>query len=128
MHMTFEKIDPPEHPAIKSAKAIRQLHLDNIQMIDKGFVFHDAEGNSVNEHMKASCLEQIDLCNDIINEVRPLPAHLLEPVQLMLEAAHAKIAESVREELEAQHAVAKIERDATDLPEIGNYDNEDPPA
>ena len=126
MHMTFEKIDPPEHPAITAAKAIRQLHLDNIQMIDNGFVFHDKEGNSVNEHMKASCLEQIELCNDIINEVRPLPTHLLEPVQLMLEDAHKRISESVHAELEAQHAAAHIERDATDLPEIGNYDNEDP--
>src|SRR6185436_4094169 len=57
MHMTFEKIEPlapPEHPAISAAKAIRQLHLDNIAMIDNGFVFHDKEGNSVNEHMKAS--------------------------------------------------------------------------
>lgn len=116
-----------EHPAIRAARAIKQLHIDNLAMIDNGFVFHDAAGNSVNEQMRAACEEQMKLCDDIIFNVMPLPAHLLEPARLMLEEAHAQIAAAVHAELEAQHAVAQIERDAEDLPEIGNYDNDPPP-
>lgn len=126
MHMTFEKIDPPEHPAIQAARAIKQLHIDNIAMIDNGFVFHDKDGNSVNEHMRKACAQQMDLCDAIINQVRPLPEHLLRPVQVLLEDAHAKISATVQEELAAQHAQAKIEHDAEDLPEIGNYDANKP--
>lgn len=127
MHMTFETIDPPDHPAVRAAKAIKQLHIDNIAMIDNGFIFHDKDGNSVNEHMRYACSEQIKLCDDIINEVRPLPAHLMEQVTVLLEEAHVKISATVQEELEAQHAQAKVENDAENLPEIGEY-NDDKPA
>ena len=57
-----------EHPAINAAREIRQLHLDNIKMIDDGFVFNDKDGNSVNDTMRAACQEQIALCDNIIDE------------------------------------------------------------
>jgi urease gamma subunit len=126
MHMSFEKIDPPEHPAHRAARAIKQLHIDNIAMIDSGFIFHDKDGKNVNAEMRAACVEQMAHCDSILENVQAIPAHLLEPVALMLEEAHARLSTEVRAELEAQQAVAKIEHDAEDLPEIGNYDNESP--
>ena len=66
MHMTFEQIPPPEHPAIYAAKTIRKMHEDTIEMMDNGFVYHDAAGANVNDQMRAACLHQIELCDAII--------------------------------------------------------------
>lgn len=104
-----------EHPAIKAARAIKQLHVDNIKMIDDGFVFKKA-GGSVNEQMRDACVEQIRLCDEIINTAKDLRPELLEPIELML--------------VDAKATIEKALEDAKDplLPEIGNYDNEDPEA
>jgi hypothetical protein len=110
--MTFEKI---EHPAIVAARTIMQLHIDNIALIDGGFVFHDKEGNSVNDVMRAACVEQIELCAEIIATAKDLRPELLAPVELML--------------VDAKASIEKALEDAKDplLPEIGNYDNDNPP-
>jgi hypothetical protein len=104
-----------EHPAIMIAREIRQLHLDNIKMIDEGFVFHDKEGVSVNERMREACMEQIGLCDGIIETAKDLRSELLLPVELMLIDAKATIEKALEDA-----------KDDTILPEIGNYDNDDP--
>ena len=106
-------MDDQEHPAINAAREIRQLHLDNIKMIDDGFVFHDKDGNSVNDTMRAACQEQIALCDNIIDVTKSLPPELLGPVELMLADVKASIATALDDAI---------------LPEIGNYDNDDPEA
>jgi len=112
MHMTFEKIDPPEHPAIFAAKVIKKLHEDTIKMMDEGFVYH-SDGVNVNDKMRAACLQQIGYCDDIITTSRSLPPELLAPITILLEDARADI--------EAKLKAATDEESA--LPEIGNYDH-----
>lgn len=102
-----------EHPAINAAREIRQLHLDNIKMIDDGFVFHDKDGKSVNDVMRAACEKQIILCDEIMNTSKALPPELLGPVELMLADVKATIATALDDAI---------------LPEIGNYDNDGPEA
>lgn len=105
-----------EHPAIKAARAIKQLHLDNIKMMDDGFVFKDKAGESVNTAMRSACSEQIELCDEIISTASTLRPELLAPIEMML--------------VDAKVTIEKALEDAADplLPEIGNYDNDDPKA
>lgn len=103
-------MDDQEHPAFNAAREIKQLHLDNIKMIDDGFVFHDKDGKSVNDEMRAACEKQIILCDEIMNTGRSLPPELLGPVELMLADARATIDKALDDAI---------------LPEIGNYDNDE---
>lgn len=109
--------DTTEHPAIKAARAIKQLHIDNIKMIDDGYVFKDKAGESVNTAMRSACAEQIELCDEIIDTASTLRPELLAPVELMLVDAKASI----------EKALEDAAKDPL-LPEIGNYDNDDPQA
>lgn len=109
--------DTPEHPAISSARAILQLHIDNIKMIDDGFVFHDKDGNNVNEKMRAACKEQIEMCEEIIDTASSIEnQELLAPLTPIMADAKATIEKALE--------------DAKDplLPEISDYDNDNPPA
>jgi len=117
MHMTFEKIDPPENPAVDIARTIKQLHLDTIKMMDGGFVYH-ADGVNVNDKMRAACQEQIDLCDEIIATSSTLSAALLAPVTLLLEDARADIEKRLKAATAEELAV-----EDSALPEIGNYDH-----
>lgn len=110
MHMSFEQIPPPEHPAIRAAREIKKLHTDNLAMMDSGHVFMKA-GESVNEQMRLACMEQIALCDQIINKAETLDPKLLEPIELLLVDAKATIEKSIADATDS------------DLPEIGNYDH-----
>lgn len=116
--MSFETIPAPEHPAISAARAIRKMHEENIALIDGGFVFHDKDGVSVNEHMRAACVEQLELCDKIIGACESLPADMLKPIELMLNDQRVRIGHEIEQELEAQ-------KELPSLPEIGNYDNDE---
>ena len=107
---------PAEHPAIAAARAIKQLHVDNIALMDGGFKFVDKDGKEVNDVMRAACLGQIELCDEIIDVSKSVRPELLAPVELML--------------VDAQATIEKALEDAKDplLPEIGNYDNDNPAA
>lgn len=103
--MSFEKIAPPntrteageklEHPAYKAARVIRQLHTDNIELINSGYVFMK-DGVDVSDSMKASCEQQIKLCNEIMQRAENMdPSHwspsllLCEEVQSLVGKYHA---------------------------------------
>lgn len=106
--MTFEQIPPPEHPAIRAARAIKEMHRETIAKIDAGFIFEhrDEHGEKVvcNEEMRAACMKQIILCDEIINRASTLSPELTEPVGLIL-------------------TTKPVEEVNGDLPEIGNYDH-----
>ena len=116
--MTFEKIEPPaspavEHPAYRAARMIRELHVENIEKIDSGFVF-ERDGVSVNDEMRKSCMEQIALCDNIMHRADGMDPKLWEPSALILVAAEKMVAE----------AVSNGDVLASILPEIGNYDHD----
>lgn len=98
-----------EHPAIVAARAIKQLHVDTIAQIDGGFIFHDKNGASVNDVMRAACVEQIVLCDEIMDVSRSVRPELLTPIELLLVDTKASIERTLNEVV---------------LPEIGNYDND----
>ncbi len=113
--MTEDKRDE-DHPAIKAARAIRELHVETIAMMDGGFVF-EKNGTSVNDEMRSACSEQIMLCDEIIaNAVDIKKKSLLDVLTPVT--------------LEAKEKCEKALEDAKDplLPEIGNYDNDNPPS
>lgn len=113
--MTFEKIEPPavEHPAYRAARMIRELHVENIEKIDSGFVF-ERDGVSVNDEMRKSCMEQIALCDSIMHRADGMDPKLWEPSALILIEAEKMVAE----------AVSNGDVLASILPEIGNYDHD----
>ena len=119
MHMTFEQIPPPEHPAVYAAKTIKQMHVDTIAGIDGGFKYHkkleNGESVDCSDEMRAACLHQIELCDAIIDTSRELPAELLAPVTLLLEDARVTIEQKLKEVADAEST----------LPEIGNYDHKE---
>ena len=111
--MTEDKRDE-DHPAIKAARAIRELHVETIAMMDGGFVF-EKEGLSVNDQVRAACNEQIMLCDEIIANAADITNKPL--LDVLTPALH-----------EAKEKCEKALEDAKDplLPEIGNYDNDNP--
>lgn len=126
--MTFEKIERAlpsegEHPARKAARIIKKLHLDNIDLINAGHVFLK-DGVDVSEEMRASCHEQIKLCDEIMQRAENMdPSHwspsllLCEEVQALVGAEMAERAKlkAPHEEGEEQEVLGSI------LPEIGDY-------
>ena len=113
MQTSFEKITPPEHPAYRAARMIRELHVETIQLMDNGHVFL-REGASVNDEMRVSCQEQIVLCDQIMSRSKDMDAKLWEPAALILEAAETTV-----EEIKDRDLVL------ASIPEIGNYDHKD---
>ena len=111
MHMTFEKIDPPEHPAARAARTIKELHQETIALVDSGTVF-TKDGADVNSEVKDACLKQIDVCNQIIERAQHMPVSLAGVVHMIL-----KDLEDLKEKR------MKVVPD--ELPEIGNYDHKE---
>lgn len=116
--MTMEKIDPPGEPekaAVRAARLIKELHLEQIAKMNTGYMFtkknEAGESVSCNDEMRAACMEQIDLCNKIIDTAQQVPEELLRPVDILLHDAHDKL----------NRAIATAAQE--DLPEIGNYDH-----
>lgn len=108
MHMTFEKIDPPvpipsddsEHPAHRAARMIKELHEENIAMIDGGFTFMkivDGVGTCVNDEMRRSCEEQIAMCDQIMERSKTMDPKHWAPAAIILEelVEHKIVADSV---------------------------------
>lgn len=124
MFMTTEQIPPPEHPALRAARVIRQMHVDTIAKIDGGFVFHKTNdaGETVgcSDEMRVACEEQIKLCDGIIENLGRLehmPPELLQPLELALQDAHGHISKV----LDCTNRTLVEEP----LPEIGNYDHKE---
>lgn len=77
---------PPDEPAaVRAARMIKELHLEQIAMMDAGFVFKKAgreispdvyEAIDCNDEIRAACLEQIKRCDALMNaavQEQPLP-------------------------------------------------------
>lgn len=121
MHMTFEKITDPvtpvpeEHPTLRAARMVKELHLEQIAKMNSGFVFNkkleSGELVNCNEEMRKACLEQIEMCDNIMKAAARVPSEMLRPVEILLQDAHAKIEQAI--DTCAQET----------LPEIGNYDH-----
>ena len=113
--MTEDKRDE-DHPAIKAARAIRELHVETIAMMDGGFEFKK-DGENVNDQVRAACSEQIMLCDEIIANATDIKNKTL--LDVLTPVLH-----------EAKESCEKVLEDAKDplLPEIGNYDNDTPQA
>jgi hypothetical protein len=109
MHMTFEKIEPTEHPAYKAARMIRDLHTETIEKIDGGFIFLK-DGVDCSAEMRAQCVVQVALCDQIMERAKSMDAKMVAPAQLILDEFEkiAKNAESSRDGL-------------AHIPEIGDY-------
>ncbi len=127
MHMTFEKIEPenkieaeptPEHPAKRAARMIKELHEENIKKIDNGFVFYrkleNGDLQDVNVEMRKQCLEQIAMCEHIIERADVMDPRLFEPAQLILDEVQSTVARAVEDE-----------QVLASMPEIGNYDHKE---
>lgn len=112
MHMTFEKIDPPEHPAARAARMIKQLHNDTIAKIQDGHVF-EKDGVNVNADVVAACREQIALCDAVAARAPHMPVSLAGDAFMIL-----KELEDVLEQKKEMKVVPDEQ-----LPEIGNYDH-----
>lgn len=118
MHMTFEKIEEPkpevEHPAKRAARMIKELHEENIKKIDDGFVFFKGDVD-VSEEMRAACVEQIKMCEQIMARAEHMDPSLWEP--------------SLQIATDAQHMIDEAKRTgdtlATIMPDIGNYDHKE---
>lgn len=116
MLMTFEKIEAPaepapEHPAERAARMIKDLHLQNIKMMDDGHVFLK-DGVNVNEDMRKASMEQIAMCDQIMERAKHMDPRLWEPAALILEDLKDIVANP--KVLEEQNTI---------LPEIGNYEH-----
>lgn len=104
-------MEATEHPAYRAAKMIQDLHQENIDKIDGGFVFLK-DGVDVSEEMRAQCTVQIALCTQIMARAANMPVHLREPAQAILDEFE-KIAS---EAAQSHDGLATI-------PEIGNYEH-----
>ena len=129
--MSIEKIDPPtpvseeiEHPTVRAARAIKELHLEHIAKMDAGFEFKKSgrevapgifEAVNCNDEMRTACLEQIELCDKIMETAAQLPKDMLRPVEFLLHDA--------REHIDRALAAATATSTEEPLPEIGNYDH-----
>jgi hypothetical protein len=116
MHMTFEKIaDEYKHPAARAAAMVKELHRQNIELIDQGrkFVKKNEAGvdEDVSEQMKAASEEQMIVCDDIIRRADRMPPELAGQAHFVLQDLQEVLA-----------AKAKAE-DENALPEVGNYDH-----
>ena len=120
MHMSFDKIDPPVSPpdepaAVRAARMIKELHLEQIAKMNSGFVFNKKLENgelvNCNDEMREACMEQIELCDNIMKAATQVPAEMLGPVEEALKEARTHIDKAL-----ATH-------DQETLPEIGNYDH-----
>lgn len=111
MHMSFEKIAPPapkeEHPAYRAARMIKELHEENIRVIDGGQLFMQ-NGVDVTDEMRKQSAAQIVLCDQIMNRAAGMDPKHWEPAAVILN--------ELKNEVEKPNA----ELDCS-IPEIGNY-------
>lgn len=127
--MTYEKItrstaeDKTEHPARRAARMIRDLHTDNIDLMDRGHVFM-RDGVDVSEEMRKQCEAQIKLCDEIMARAENMdPLHWSPSLQLCEEVSALVGEETARrdklktnpEEGDEQEVLGSM------LPEIGDY-------
>src|SRR6478752_3018082 len=87
MHMSFEKIEQPardDHPAYRAAVMIRDLHKENIEKIDSGFIFLK-DGVDCSSEMRAQCVVQIALCEQIMKRAETMDAKMVAPAQVILD-------------------------------------------
>lgn len=84
MFMTFEKIEPPEHPAAKAARKVREYHVETLEKIAGGFVF-TKDGVNVNEHIKAACEANIKECDALIERADRMDPSLHAAAQAILD-------------------------------------------
>lgn len=111
MYMTETK----EHPAMRAAKIIKQLHLDTIAKAEAGFVF-EKEGKDVTFEVIDACHKQVDLCDGIIARADTMPVSLSGDAYMILKDLEDVVAS--RKEMKVVPDEPKAE-----LPEIGNYDH-----
>lgn len=107
--MTFEKIEPPEHPAVRAARVIKDLHVQNITLIDGGQQF-TRDGHLVSDEIRAESVKQIELCDKIIEA-----ADQLTP-------GSAPIAQAILDDI--NNTIREANGETPALPEIGNYGHE----
>lgn len=102
-----------DNPIAVAARAIKDLHQQNIDLIDGGHVFM-RDGVDVSEQMRIASLDQMSLCDTII-DASP---------QLMLTSEKNKMAlGDILHELEE---IKSKRADVTaELPEIGNYGHQE---
>lgn len=138
MHMTFEKInnpirtipDPQEHPAARAGRIIKELHEDNVKLIDDGFVF-TRDGVDVSQEMRAKSLEQIKFCDDLIHRAPSMDPGMSELASALAEDAvgehtrlKAELIEAKAKVDAATERVAALEDKAMpELPEVGDYEH-----
>ncbi len=118
VEMTFQNIEKPaepkpEHPAYRAAKMIRELHVQNIELIDGGQLFMK-DGVDVSTQMRVACVEQIRMCDEIMARAENMDPKLWEPSALILGEIESTIAEAKQED-----------RVLASIPEVGNYDHEE---
>jgi hypothetical protein len=101
-----------ENSIAKAAAVIRQIHRENIALIDSGHIF-TRDGVDVSGEIKQLSEEQIVLCNIIIMH-HPAQAALQD------ETNNVALADVIRdiEEIKAKRLTPD------ELPEIGNYGHE----
>jgi len=94
-----------------AARAIKQIHQENIDLIDNGHIF-TRDGVDVSGEIRALSAEQIVLCDTIIEQAPQL--------QLQSEQSRAALDVVIRdiEEIKAKRLAPD------ELPEIGNYGHE----
>jgi hypothetical protein len=101
-----------EHPAARAARMIKELHEENIALIDSGHVFL-RNGVDVGEQIKVASLEQITLCNHVIERAATMDPKFFDMSHMIL--------------IELQDTLAAKQAEAsedTPLPEVGNFDHE----
>lgn len=94
-----------------AAATIKDLHRQNIELIDGGHVFM-RDGVDVSETIKQASIEQIEVC-DMIIRLAPQWQTLSEENRQRLEAMIGEL-----DEIKCERAAANA---AEELPEIGNY-------
>ena len=119
MHMTFEKIEQPpapepEHPAHRAARMIKELHEKNIAMIDSGHVFERA-GINVNAEIRAACVQQIALCDAIMQRSHDMSPKLME---FSAEILH-DVEQTLERTLDGGTLIPEL------LPQIGEYGHDE---
>lgn len=104
-----------EHPAARAARMIKELHEQNIALIDGGQIFYktdEATGEQVDVslEMRKQCAEQIQMCEHVIEH-----APFMKPESFTISTELlAEVTEMIKQKTDDAEVV---------MPEIGNYDH-----
>lgn len=118
--MTFESIDPPEHPTVRAARMIRELHEQNIALIDSGHQF-TKDGVCVNEKMKSASLAQMKLCDSIIAGASMLTGRDADIADMLLLETKGEIERLNKELTETFSEKGSLDAEEPMIPEVGDY-------